>query len=65
LISPEHAADEADQLVAGGFRAIKIRLGRPPFMDDLAAVRAVRKRLSDDVVLMVDFNQALSVSQPL
>lgn len=34
-------------------------------MDDLAAVRAVRKRLSDDVVLMVDFNQALSVSQPL
>jgi mandelate racemase len=65
LISPEHAADEADQLVAGGFRAIKIRLGRPPFMVDLAAVRTVRKRLSDDVVLMVDFNQALSDSQPL
>jgi mandelate racemase len=34
-------------------------------MDDLAAVRAVRKRLSDDVVLMVDFNQALTVSQAL
>ncbi|MFC0401971.1 enolase C-terminal domain-like protein [Paraburkholderia rhizosphaerae] len=54
------AADEAEQLVSAGFSAVKMRLGRPRFADDLIALRAVRKRLSDDIAIMVDFNQALS-----
>ena len=61
LMAPEAAADEAEQLLEGGFRAVKLRLGYPALDADLAAVRAVRKRLPDDVRLMVDFNQALSV----
>ncbi len=55
-------ADEALELVADGFRAVKIRLGRPAPADDVAAVRAVRRALPDDVALMADFNQALSSS---
>ena len=55
-------ADEALELVAEGFRAVKIRLGRPAPADDVAAVRAVRSALPDDVALMADFNQALSSS---
>jgi mandelate racemase len=55
-------ADEALELVAEGFRAVKIRLGRPTPADDVAAVRAVRSALPDDVTLMADFNQALSSS---
>jgi len=59
LMDPAAAADEAEALVGEGFRAVKLRLGRPSAADDLAALRAVRKRLADDVRLMVDFNQVL------
>jgi mandelate racemase len=65
LMAPDAAADEAEKLLEGGFRAVKLRLGYPTLEADLAAVRAVRKRLPDDVKLMVDFNQALSVTEAL
>jgi mandelate racemase len=65
LMPPEAAADEAEKLLEGGFRAVKLRLGHPTLAADLAAVRAVRKRLPDGVELMVDFNQALSVREAL
>jgi mandelate racemase len=60
LLEPQAAADEAQELVAEGFRAIKMRIGRPSGNDDLAAVRAVRAAIPPDVVLMSDYNQALS-----
>lgn len=65
LMPPAQAADEAEALVAEGFRAVKLRLGRPEAADDLAALRAVRRRLPDDVHVMVDFNQALSAADAL
>jgi mandelate racemase len=58
-------ADEAGQLLEQGFRAIKIRLGRPTAEEDLAAVRAVRERIGESICLMADFNQALSVNEAL
>ena len=58
-------ADEAEKLLAGGFRAIKLRLGYPTLADDLAAVHAVKRRIPADVALMVDYNQALSVEEAL
>jgi mandelate racemase len=63
IMPAAEAADEAVQLVEEGFRAIKIRVGRANAQDDLAAVRAVRKRISDGVLLMADYNQALSVAE--
>jgi mandelate racemase len=65
LMAPAAAADEAEKLLEGGFRAVKLRLGYPTLAADLAAVRAVRGRLPDDVKLMVDFNQALSLPEAL
>ena len=59
LLEPQAAAAEAQELVAEGFRAIKMRIGRPSGHDDLAAVRAVRAAIPPDVVLMSDYNQAL------
>jgi mandelate racemase len=56
-------ADEAEKLLDGGFRAIKLRLGYPSVQADIAAVHTVRKRIGDGVALMVDYNQALSVSE--
>ena len=58
-------ADEAEKLLAGGFRAVKLRLGYPTLAEDIAAVRAVRKRIPDTVALMVDYNQALSVAEAM
>ncbi|MBV9190573.1 MAG: mandelate racemase, partial [Betaproteobacteria bacterium] len=58
-------AKEAEELIAEGFRAIKLRMGRPTAREDLDALRAVRKTIGPNVTLMVDFNQALSVAEAL
>jgi mandelate racemase len=63
LMPPEKLADEAEALLAGGFRAVKLRLGHASPEADLAAVRAVRKRLPVGIALPVDYNQALSVEE--
>jgi mandelate racemase len=65
LMAPAAAADEAEQLLAGGFRAVKLRLGYPTLAEDLAVTRAVRRRVPDSVSVMVDYNQALTVAQAL
>src|SRR5439155_474775 len=65
MASPEAVADEAEKLLAGGFRAVKLRLGYPTWQEDQAAVRAVRRRIGDGVALMVDYNQALGVVEAL
>ena len=56
-------AAEAETLLAGGFRAVKLRLGYPTLRQDLAAVQAVRRRIGAEIKLMVDYNQALSREQ--
>jgi mandelate racemase len=65
LMAPGAAADEAEKLLEKGFRAVKLRLGNATLEADLAAVRAVRRRLPASVELMVDFNQALSLEEAL
>jgi mandelate racemase len=65
LMSPEAAADEAEKLLAGGFRSVKLRLGHPTLEQDLAVTRAVRKRLPDGIELPVDYNQALTVAEAI
>ena len=58
-------ADEAEQLLEGGFEAVKLRLGYPSLEEDLAAVDAVRRRIPAKIEVMVDYNQALSVDEAL
>lgn len=66
LTDVETLAGEAASLVAeGGFSALKLRLGRERLADDLAAIREVRKGAGDEVKLMVDFNQGLSLGDAL
>lgn len=65
LMTPEAAADEAQKLLEGGFKGIKLRLGYATLDEDLAVTRAVRRVLPDDVALMVDYNQALSCAEAL
>jgi mandelate racemase len=65
LMTPDEVADEAEKLLARGFRAVKLRLGYPTLKEDLAAVHAVRRQIGDAIALMVDYNQALSVADAL
>jgi mandelate racemase len=65
LMAPQRVAEEAEKLLAGGFRAVKLRLGYPTLEDDLAALHAVKKRLGSEIAVMVDYNQALSLAQAL
>jgi len=65
IMPPKALGREAEELVAEGFRAVKLRLGRPEAADDLAALRAVKKAIGPGITLMVDFNQGLTVAQAL
>ncbi len=62
----ESLAKEAEALAAeGGFRAVKLRLGRERLDDDIRAIAIVREALGADVKLMCDFNQGLSLGDAL
>ncbi len=66
LRDPSALGDEARELRdEGGFRALKLRLGRERPRDDVAAIESVRQAVGEDVRLMVDFNQGLSRAEAL
>ena len=66
LTDPAALGDEAQALVAeGGFKGLKLRLGRDRLVDDLDAISAVRKTAGDDIKLMVDFNQGMGFGDAL
>ena len=44
---------------------MKLRVGRDDAAQDLAAVRAVKKRLGDRATVMCDFNQRLTVNEAI
>ena len=66
LIPPENAATEALELLdEGGFAALKVRVGRARAADDVAAVRRVRAAVGEEVTLVADYNQGLSLGEAL
>ncbi len=66
LTPVDELGEQAAALVAEGeFAGLKLRLGRERLADDIAAIRAVRDAVGEDVELMVDFNQGLSLGDAL
>jgi mandelate racemase len=65
IIGAARAADEAGELVAPGFGAVKVRLGYPDAATDVEVVRAVRRTVGERVQLMSDYNQSLSVGEAM
>lgn len=57
----EYYPREATELVARGFRAMKMRIGGQTIKDDLRAIKAVRQAVGPDVKLMADGNGAYSL----
>jgi mandelate racemase len=66
LQQPEAVPAEALELRdEGGFAGLKLRLGRERVSADLATLDAVRTAVGDDMDLMVDFNQGLTLAEAL
>lgn len=63
ITSTERVADEARELVAEGFSAIKLRLGYPEARTDVEVAQAVRSAVGQDIRVMVDYNQCLTVPE--
>ena len=58
---PTALVAEAQPLVAGGYKAVKLRVGDSPARD-LARVAAVRKALGDAIEILVDANTGYTVA---
>ena len=66
LQQPEAVAAEALELRdEGGFTGLKLRLGRESVAADLATLDAVRRAVGNDMNLMIDFNQGLTLAEAL
>jgi mandelate racemase len=66
LQQPEAVAAEALELrYEGGFTGLKLRLGRESVAADLATLDAVRRAVGNDMNLMIDFNQGLTLAEAL
>jgi len=56
---------QTDENLTRGFRAIKMKVGRPSLADDVARVRAMRAHLGPEFPLMVDANMRWSVDEAI
>jgi len=61
LMEQDRLKVETSALLELGLKAVKLRLGYPSVTEDIAAIEAVRSVVGDDVAIMVDYNQALTV----
>lgn len=48
-----------------GFNAVKIKVGKPDYKEDVARVRAVRELIGPDITFMVDANYSLTKEQAI
>lgn len=56
---------QTDDNLGRGFRAIKMKVGRPKLSEDRERVMAMRRHLGDDFPLMADANMRWSVDQAI
>lgn len=55
----------AKESLRRGFKAMKIKIGYPTLEEDVSVVKAVQDALGSSSVLMVDYNQSLSVPEAI
>lgn len=56
---------EAEGYVENGFKAMKMKIGGASINDDIARVKAMREVIGDNILLMVDANQAYNASSAI
>jgi L-alanine-DL-glutamate epimerase-like enolase superfamily enzyme len=65
MYSLEKLLRQTEDNLLRGFRAIKMKVGRPNLDEDIARVRAMRQYLGPDIPLMVDANMAWTVDKTI
>ncbi len=63
--SRDELVAEAKKFLKQGFRAMKMRLGKPRWQEDVERAEAVRDAVGPDIRLMADANQGLDVRHAL
>ncbi|WP_323799332.1 mandelate racemase/muconate lactonizing enzyme family protein [Parasphingorhabdus sp.] len=61
--STRHLCDEAQRQIDQGYTALKMKVGGPDLDEDIARIRAVRKAIGGDILLMADANQNWTFAQ--
>lgn len=56
---------EADAFIQQGFRSMKIRVGKADWREDVQRVKALRAAVGDQIELLSDVNQGLTVKQAI
>ncbi len=64
-LSVEALLRQTDENLAKGFRAIKMKVGRPDLRSDVTRVQAMRKHLGTDFPLMADANMKWTVEEAI
>lgn len=64
-LSIHELVSNARSSIENGFRAIKIKVGKENSAEDVRRVEAVRKAVGPDIKLMVDANQAWTVTEAI
>ncbi|MBZ0200764.1 MAG: o-succinylbenzoate synthase [Ignavibacteriaceae bacterium] len=62
FLSPEQTKQKAKQLIAAGFKTIKLKSGRADFNKDLECIAAVRN-LSEEIKIRIDVNGKWSLEE--
>ncbi len=55
---PRALAEQAAQAIDRGFQVVKVKVGSPDLADDALRLRAIRRRVGDDVAIRIDANGA-------
>jgi L-alanine-DL-glutamate epimerase-like enolase superfamily enzyme len=63
--SAQQIVDEAVAAKAQGFKGAKFKVGKPSIAEDVRRLAAVRDAVGDEFELMIDANQAFTVSEAL
>ena len=64
-MSPEELVENALKAKEEGFRAAKVKVGRPHVAEDMARLEAVREAVGRGFDIMVDANQCFTVSEAI
>jgi mandelate racemase len=57
------AAQEAEGSVAAGYQAVKYKIGYPDVKTDVAVIQAAKHAGGEDLIVLVDYNQSLSIPE--
>ena len=63
--SIDELVEEAENFVAMGFRAMKMRIGKLRIEEDVERIGAVRQAVGENISLMVDANQGFTVDHAI